>query len=293
MITLIISGWTPLALASMGALWTELAGCLCVCIEGFIALGAFVSYIAYIFFAANTAAAVFSGAVFCALCALALVFIIWKLRLNIFVSGLAFNLIAEGFCAIASRRIFGSAGVLRLDAAVHAHGVFTSTAVCAVVLSAAALRWTLAGRRLRAAGLSAGTGLTLEAARESALSPERYFFVSWALAAVLASTAGSAMLFRLGAYVPYGTAGRGWLALAAVFMGFKKPVITAAAALAFAAASVLSSSVTGTFAISPPFSTALPLPLLPALPFIAALALYVLSCAAAGYLPSLFKSIRF
>jgi ABC-type uncharacterized transport system permease subunit len=37
----ILLGWTPLAFAAMGALLTELAGVLCICIEAFISTGAF------------------------------------------------------------------------------------------------------------------------------------------------------------------------------------------------------------------------------------------------------------
>jgi simple sugar transport system permease protein len=87
---------------------------------------------------------------------------------------------------------------------------------------------TRMGLRLRAAGLSA------EAANERGLRPGLYRDRAWAAAAFLAALAGAAPTFRVGAYTPGGVAGRGWLCLAAVYLGFRSVWGTAIAAVVFA-----------------------------------------------------------
>jgi simple sugar transport system permease protein len=86
------------------------------------------------------------------------------------------------------------------------------------------------GLRLRASGRS------LEASRERGLRPERYQEFAWAAAAFLAALAGAALTFRVGVYAPGGVAGRGWICLAAVFLGFRRVWGVAVAALVFALA---------------------------------------------------------
>ncbi|MDR2490766.1 MAG: hypothetical protein LBD20_05130 [Spirochaetaceae bacterium] len=256
-------GWTPLALAALGALFSELAGMLCICVEGFITLGSFVCYLFYIhtesIFAAVFLAALVTGAV-----GGLLAVTICKSGINPFVGGLAFNLAADAFCAILSKRLFGSAGVLRISGADPSHLAFFLTALAAIGFVFFALYKTRGGLRLRAVGLSQ------ESARESGLDPDVYKTAAWTLCAAFSAVSGAAVLFRLGAYIPYGSAGRGWLALAAVFMGFKKPHLSAVSALLFALASVLSAA--GQKA------SVVPQALFPAFPYITALIFYVLSC---------------
>ena len=256
-------GWTPLALAAFGALFSELAGMLCICVEGFITLGSFLCYIFYTYthsiFISTAAAALITG-----ITGWLLAVTVRKAGINPFVGGLAFNLAADAVCAILSKRLFGSAGVLRIFGAAPAHSGFFVTAFAALGFTFFALYKTKGGLRLRAVGLSE------EAARESGLNPDVYKAAAWAICAAFSAVSGAAALFRLGAYIPYGSAGRGWLALAAVFMGFKKPHLSAASALLFAGASVLSAAGQKASVIPPA--------LFPAFPYLMALVFYVLSC---------------
>jgi simple sugar transport system permease protein len=66
---------------------------------------------------------------------------------------------------------------------------------------------------------------------------------AWALAAFLASLAGAALTFRVGAYAPGGIAGRGWIALAAVYLGGRKVWGVVLAAIVFSFAERLGYSV--------------------------------------------------
>ena len=236
----------PLMMAGLGALLSDLSGALGIFIEGFMITGAFFSWI----FAGWTGS-VFWGTVFsAALAALAGWALARFVRLsgaNPFIAGLALNLAASGITISLSAAWFGTKGVLQnpgiaIQGAViipfaeniplfgkffSGHNPFTYAAWIFAVLAAIGINRTVPGFRLRASGLSPA------AAAERGIRPELYREGAWAIAAFLASLAGAALTFRVGAYAPGGIAGRGWIALAAVYLGFRKPWGVVAAAIVF------------------------------------------------------------
>jgi simple sugar transport system permease protein len=245
----LLASGTPLILASLGALVSELGGVLAICIEGFITAGAFFSFLCAVkthsILLSCTLTFIMGG-----ISAWMLARLIRTLKADPFIAALAFNVFADGLTASLSQHIFGSKGTIRPDAALVLRPVeipliravpflgdvlmpVNLLTIGAFFLTAALfalLRYTKPGLRLLASGAS------FEAARERGLRPEWYREVSWALAGAFAGLAGAALTFRLGAYAPGNTAGRGWIALAAVFLGGKKVFGVAAAALVFAAA---------------------------------------------------------
>jgi simple sugar transport system permease protein len=98
------------------------------------------------------------------------------------------------------------------------------------LMAALVIGKTYWGLRLRASGLSP------EAALERGIRPGRYREWAWAAAAFLAALAGAALTFRVGSYIPNGVAGRGWISLAAVYLGFRRVGGVFLAALVFALA---------------------------------------------------------
>jgi simple sugar transport system permease protein len=157
---------------------------------------------------------------------------------NPFIAGLALNLAVSGLTGSLSAAWFGTKGVLRNPGlTLPDPGNFVYAACGLTIAAAFVIGKTGAGLRLRASGLSP------EAARERGVRPERYREAAWAVAAFLASLAGAALTFRVGAYAPGGIAGRGWIALAAVYLGFRRVWGTAAAALIFTLAERLGYSV--------------------------------------------------
>jgi simple sugar transport system permease protein len=236
----------PLTLASLGALFSESAGMLGIFIEGFIILGSFFSWIL-----AGQTGSVFAG---CLITALLMACAGWGLArfvhrtgVNPFIAGLALNLAAGGIVDSLSVLWFNTKGVLRnpgisVPGPVHipllrdiplagpllsGQSPFVYLAWGLILLSALGLGKTRWGLRLRASGLS------VEAAEERGLRPRHYRETAWAAAALLAALAGAALSFRIGAYTPGGSAGRGWIALAAVFLGFRRVWGTVLAALVF------------------------------------------------------------
>ncbi|QQO09523.1 ABC transporter permease [Breznakiella homolactica] len=239
----------PLILASLGGLLTELSGTLGVFIEGFMVLGSFFAWII-----AGWTGSVFAGCCITAVCA---GFVGWllarfvhKTGANPFIAGLALNLTAGGLTDSLSIAWFGTKGVLRnpdlkIPEPVHIPLIedipfigrlfsgqlpFAYIALAFTLAAALVIGKTRLGLRLKAAGLSP------EAAIDQGIYPARYREGAWAAAAFLAALAGAALTFRVGAYAPGGVAGRGWIALAAVYLGFRNAWGCAAASLVFALA---------------------------------------------------------
>jgi simple sugar transport system permease protein len=245
----LLNSAAPLMLAGLGALLSDISGALGIFIEGFMISGAFFSWV----FTSWTGS-VFLGTF---LSSLAAGFAGWALarfvRLsgaNPFIAGLALNLAASGITMSLSASWFGTKGVLHdpsivipgpviipfienipfLGKIISGHNPFTYIAWSFAILTAIGLKNTVHGLRLRASGLSP------EAAVERGIRPGLYREWAWALAAFLASLAGAALTFRVGAYAPGGIAGRGWIALAAVYLGFRKAWGVVLAAIIFSLA---------------------------------------------------------
>jgi simple sugar transport system permease protein len=268
MIDGILATAAPLLLASLGALLTELTGTLGVFIEGFMILGSFFSWVA-----AGTTGSValglLYGAVLGGLIGWALARFVRLTEANPFIVGLALNVGALGTVDTLSSLWYGTKGVVRIPSIPTVDSrVFVVIALGALLLEALIIDRTPLGLRLRSVGGSP------EAAFERGIRIQWYREGAWTAAAVLASLAGAALSFRVGAYAPGGVAGRGWIALAAVYLGFRRVWGVAFAALLFAFVERIGSLVQG--------SSGIPATLLLGLPSALALVLFTLSSALRG-----------
>ena len=235
----------PLAVAALGGLLTEAAGSLSVALEGSMLVGAF----------AAAAAAKASGSFLVGIVAslgagtsLALLVGLSAglLRADVFVAGLAANLLAPGLVSLLSGAMYGTKGVLPADALLtrsHEGSLFSRIPVVGEALfgqetmvyllggTALALAllysWTVFGLRLRAAGEGN------EAARAAGLVPGPYRMAAHLLAGAASGLAGAALASHVGAFVPGISSGRGWIALVAVYLGGKRPGGVVLACLGF------------------------------------------------------------
>ena len=278
----ILNSAAPLMMAGLGALISDLAGVLGIFTEGFMTTGAFFSWI----FAGWTGSVFWGTAIAAVLAGLAGWSLARFVRLsgaNPFIAGLAFNLAASGITISLSAAWFGTKGVLQNPAIripgpvtipvidnipfagtiLSGQNPFTYTAWACALIAAVMLKRTVPGLRLRASGLSPDT------AAERGIRPWLYREAAWAMAAFLAALAGAALTFRVGVYAPGGIAGRGWIALAAVYLGFRKVWGVVIAAFIFSLAERLGYSVQGL--------GALPATALLGLPSALALVLYFFS----------------
>jgi len=237
----ILPSSSPLLLATMGALISEHAGVLAVFLDGAINLAGFVS-IAVLGFTGNVFFSV-GASIFITVLLLFLVSLFnEKTKANPFLTALAVNLLSSGCTSFFASWLFGTRGTINLEEIAARLSVtynnalylprnlfFPFTLLC-VFCVAFFLRRTQTGIELRAVG----TNPELLFARGK--SPYFYRSLSWSLAALFASLSGSMLSIDLGAWVPNVSAGRGWTALAAVYLGFKKPWLCVLAVLCFASA---------------------------------------------------------
>lgn len=229
---------TPLLLAALGGIFSEKSGVVNIALEGIMLAGAwgavFFSYIsgsAWI----GVLGAVLIGVIMAGLHAVASI----KYHADQVVSGTAINLLATGFTEFMLNRVWGQAGGSPTVATVPNVGglnLFIYLAFALAIISWVVLYKTPWGLRLRAVGehpLAADTvGINVV--------KMRYWGVL--LSGVLAGLAGASLSIGLLSRFVHGmSAGKGFIALAAVIFGKWNPLGAVAATLLFGASDSLGS----------------------------------------------------
>ena len=240
MITNLISFSCPLILASFGALFSEYAGCLALFLEGLI------SFSAFIFFAvASSSGSVFLATFLSLGISTLLVFIFSvlseKFPTNKFIFAIALNLFFSAMTSALSFLIFNSRGVLTsANFSFSPLYAKTFTLIFSGLLIALALifltksRW---GLYLRI------TGSDADVLKAKGVNPQMGRILAWTLAACYSSAAGIFLTMRISSFVPNIASGRGWMALAAVFLGKKKPIRLLICVLIFCCADIFSANI--------------------------------------------------
>lgn len=257
-----ISIMTPLLLAAMGGLFTELSGMLNIALEGLMLMGAF-STIVFAYSTGSLLQGVVLGVLSTMLLATLFALVTLKLKANVFITGLATNLFASGLTVVLSYRLFGNKGVVVFDniAALprisiplirsipilgdllSGHHVFVYISWVLLILVGFSLYRTPFGFRLRAAGLHEKTLISL------GLKPDRYRFIAFLISGAACALAGAILTLNLGAFVPNITSGKGWIALVVIFLGQKRPFGLFVAALIFGFADAFSNYAQGAWNI--------------------------------------------
>jgi len=262
----------PLALAALGGLATGASGSLAISLEGSMLAGAFA--------AAATARATGSLGLGLAVGALAGLFLSLLvaaaaigLKSDVFVAGLAANILAPGLVSVISEAAYGTKGVLAAEALRASDWTILAVLAAAALLLALVLSRSVFGLRLRVAGEGD------EVAKAAGIDSGRYRLAAHLIAGAASGLAGAALAAGIGAYVPGMTTGRGWIALVAVFLGGSRAGGVILSCLLFGCLFALANFAQG-FAGSGAASMA---ELLQALPYLAtALALIAFKRAEAG-----------
>ncbi len=249
----------PLILATLGALVSERAGVLAVFMDGAITLSGCIAI--GVTLATGSALA---GLLAACLATVGLLFAVAvfteRTRANPFLTGLSVNLLSVGLTSWLSASLFGTRGVVDLaERGILVSYPETPIALLAVSLApllAFVFRSTSWGMRLSVSGVS---GPALESRGRS---PARYRIASWCVAAFFASLAGASLAFRLGAFVPNLSAGRGWTALAACYLGYRRPIPCLGAVFVFTIAeyatnALQGSAIPGTVILGLPYALSL------------------------------------
>ena len=241
----------PLLFAASGGLFPALAGTLNIALEGLLLAGAF-SALAVFHFTGSAAMAVASAA--CAATALSALhaFTSFRLKANLFITGLAVNLLSSGLCVVLSGGIFNTRGVVSSR---NISGLLKWYLLAALFLLPAV--WLLIyktpfGYRLRACDKNSGALVSL------GINPLFYQSAALLISGFLAGIGGSFLSLNLGAFVQGMPAGKGWIALVVVFLGGRKPQGILAAAFIFALADVFSNYAQGLWRLPADFILAFP-----------------------------------
>lgn len=228
---------TPLLLASTGGVLSERGGIVNIALEGLLLAGAFASVSA----AALTGSALGGlGAAVGAGMALALVHAVVTIRFRVdqIVSGVALNLLAVGLTRFLVQLQFGSTSNSQtVDAAAlpQWHGIdpLVVLALSVPLAAHALLERTPFGLRLRAVGDHP------EAAATLGVHVGRVRAAGVLLSGALAGLGGAWLAFDQRQFVAEMSAGRGFIALAAVIFGGWRPRAAAVACLVFGALEAL------------------------------------------------------
>jgi simple sugar transport system permease protein len=262
---------TPLLLASLGGLFTELSGMLNIALEGLLLFGAFFGIIGT-YYSGSMIVGVCFGIMGAMLLSVLLATITLYLKANVFITGLAANLFASGMAVVLSYKLFGNKGVVVFEEIqrlptysipiirdipvlgdlLSGYSAFVYLSWFLLLVGYSVLEKSVFGFRLRA------TGLNPQALSSLGLSVNRYRFLAFLISGFTCGLGGSMLTLNLGAFVPNITSGKGWIALVVIFLGNKKPIGLLIASLVFGLSDAFSNYAQGAFNVPSDFILAIP-----------------------------------
>jgi general nucleoside transport system permease protein len=234
----------PYLFAASGGVIAERAGVVSLALEGFMLSGAFAAALGS-FYSGNALVGIIAGMSAGLLCGLLHAVCTVRFRADQVVVGIAINLLVVGVTRFFLQLAFdSSSNSPRIPGLSSAGGGLANPMIWLAVVSVAAtgflMKNTVLGLRMRAVGEHP------QAAVSAGLSVSRLRYVAVAASGVLASLGGVYLALDQHQFTDQMTAGRGFIALAAVIFGRWEPVRAAIACLLFAAAETLQIQLQGT-----------------------------------------------
>ncbi|MBK5200548.1 MAG: ABC transporter permease [Spirochaetaceae bacterium] len=251
---------TPILLIATGALITDKAGSLNIALEGLVTISALFSIIG-----ASISHSILIGTIFGIISAMILSYILStltsKLKANIFITGLATNLLATGICSIITFSIYGTRGLVTFKNLVQIHKIHLFTidislffllAILLLLITQVMLNNSALGLRIRACGEDP------HALKSYGISRTKIKLISFMLSGFFCGIAGSYLSLNLGSYVPGISAGKGWIGLVVIYLAGSNIKYLIPAALAFAIAEAMSIYFQGITNLPPDIVLAIP-----------------------------------
>jgi len=225
---------TPLIFAALGGMFSERAGVINIALEGLMLAGAFTAAVAT-YELQNPYLGFLCGMAVGALVALVFAVAVIKFEADQVVTGFAISLLMLGLPAVISARLYDSAGSTQQIAQEFLLPDFYNRLSIASILAflIVPLCWyvlykTPFGLRIRAAGENP------EAADAAGVNVIRLRYIAVVLSGVLAAAGGAYLSIGQSSLFTRGmTAGRGYIALAALILAKWKPVPVLLACLFF------------------------------------------------------------
>jgi ABC-type uncharacterized transport system permease subunit len=242
-IAAILRSGTPLIYVAMAGVLAQRCGIWNLGLEGLMITGA----CAAVLVAAQTGSLLLGLGAACVACVLGSI-LLWvaieKLRANPIIAGLGLTGLGLGGTDLAVQAVYDSEASVRSDVALprlgEAFGPYAQLSVLVVLMPVVVfLLWVLL-RRTRFGLRLAASGEHPFAARSVGVVPSRMRLFALALGGVLCALGGAELaLGSLQLFSVYMTAGRGFMAFAAVIFGAGHPIGAAAAALFFSVVEAL------------------------------------------------------
>lgn len=262
----IVSFSCPLILGSIGALFSEFTGSLALFLDGLISFSAFLTYYFSVVTHSLIAGTILSMLA-CTVTTGAFCLLIEKLKANRFVAAIAMNLLFSALVSFMSYICFGTRGILASPQ--FSPDNFTVKIITVVItlitviLAIFFIKYTNWGLYIRI------TGSDSDVLISKGVNPLYTRITAWSLAALSSSLAGSFLVLKLSSFVPNISSGRGWMALAAVFLGRKKIWRITLCVIIFCATDYFGVNIQN-------YLPGIPSPLLLSLPYLTALLLILL-----------------
>jgi simple sugar transport system permease protein len=219
---------TPLLFAALGGLMCERSGVVNIALEGMMLIGAFWAAAVTLSTGSPWAGAAAAGMAGCLLAAFYGVFVI-RLKANQIVSGTAINMLAAGAAPFFCKILYGATGNspgIPLESRFQLAPVWI-----AWILVVAVWLWM---RHTRSGLWLQFSGEHPEALETAGIRVERVRWAAVLTSGLLAGLGGASLsIFLSSSFSRNMTAGRGFMALAALIFGKWKPIPTAAACILF------------------------------------------------------------
>ncbi len=240
----------PLAFAALGGLYSERSGVLNIALEGMLLTGAFTSAVAT-FYTHNVWFGVLAAFISGGLVGLLHAFLSVSLRVDQLVSGLALNLVAAGLTSFLARLVFSSGNTQRLlgikpiiipglanlpliGPLLFQQDVLVYLLLTLIALSTYVLFYTSLGLTLRAVGESP------KAVDTSGISVQKVRYLAVIVSGCLAGLGGAYLSLVQVKYFAEGmSAGKGFIAIAALIFGKWHPIASALACFLFGSTEAL------------------------------------------------------
>jgi len=244
---------TPIILPSMGGLFATAAGTFNMALEGIMLWGAFTG----VFVSAYTGSvwlAVLCGLIAGILASMILAVFHLEFGVDLVLGGLAVNLFSSGGTIFLMYTLIGEKGntstlpslsvpnvhiplikdIPILGEILSGHPVFTYVAIVAIIVAYIVMYRTRFGTHVRAVGENTNAAITL------GINVKKIRYLAIGISGALAALGGMSLsMAYLQMFQRDMSAGRGWIALAAVNLGRRHPLGVAAAAVVFGLADAL------------------------------------------------------
>jgi simple sugar transport system permease protein len=237
---------TPLIFAALGGMFSERAGVINIALEGLMLTGAFTAAVVT-YEAQNPYLGMLAGMIAGAVVALVFAVAVIKFEADQVVAGFAISMLMLGLPAVISSRLYDSAGSTQQIAKQFLLRDFYNRLSIASILAFAivpvcwyVLYKTPFGLRIRAAGENP------EAADAAGVNVIRLRYIAVIISGVLAAAGGAYLSIGQSSLFTRGmTAGRGYIALAALILAKWKPIPVLFACLFFGFTEALSIQMQG------------------------------------------------